>query len=81
MLSLTAEACGPASSSRQANEKARRDFFADKDEQGKEEKDDKKRESYAEEAKEEEVEVEAGKEEKMPTPPLNSQDKRSCNIL
>merc|ERR1712130_888722 len=75
------EACCPASSSRQANEKARRDFFADKDELEKEE--EKKRESYAEEAKEEEEEemVEANKEEKTPSPPLNSQDKKSCNIL
>ena len=71
----------PASSSRQANEKARRDFFADKEPR----KDDEvskneKRDSYAEEAKEDE-EMEGNKEEKTTTPPLNSQDKRSCTIF
>ena len=70
------EAGMPASSSRQANERARRDFFADKDlgQAEAEVSKDEKRESFAEEAKEE------GEEEK-PSPPSNSQDKRSCTIL
>ena len=73
------EAGMPPSSSRQANERARRDFFADKDKDlGQAEAEvskDEKRESFAEEAKEEEV------EEKKPSPPSNSQDKKSCTIL
>ena len=70
------EAGMPASSSRQANERARRDFFADKDlgQSEAEVSKDEKRESFAEEAKEEEV-------EEKPSPPSNSQDKRSCTIL
>ena len=71
------EAGMPPSSSRQANERARRDFFADKDlgQAEAEVSKDEKRESFAEEAKEEEV------EEEKPSPPSNSQDKRSCTIL
>ena len=75
------EARSPASSSRQANEKARRDFFADKEpRKDNEVSKNEKRDSYAEEAKEDE-EMEGNKEEKTTTPPLNSQDKRSCTIL
>jgi len=72
------EAVMPPSSSRQANERARRDFFADKDlgQAEAEVSKDEKRQSFDEEAKEEEVE-----EEKKPCPPSNSQDKRSCTIL
>ena len=69
------EAGMPPSSSRQANERARRDFFADKDLGQAEASKDEKRESFAEEAKEEE-EV-----EEKTSPPSNSQDKRSCTIL